>query len=330
MNLDKLNLTSSSEGLDRSNEIVKLQFADSNLIPKPITYKDIDTEIVKFVDEKFNLTFDGNKVQTFFFAQQRMHEFKKTWEIVDENKMILPNFKIVVRETNPKPGSLMNGMSNIPGEPYFPVAVFEKWDGNKNITVTCKMRQPYAVDLVYNIKFVTNVLSLLNALNNKIINTFKSKQSYILINGRYMSVRLDDISDESDYSIDERKIFVQNFRLIVAAYIINEDDIIFEENVTRNLIGIELDHSKPTINSPMTSDIITVEFPTKGKNIISFKADMDFTASNVITDNIDSYEIKVNNIPAQIPFEIKKYDRINIKIYRINKNKLSIMKINKN
>ena len=96
--------------------------------------------------------------------------------------------------------------------------LFEKKVGNKNITVTCKMKQPYCVDLMYNVKFITNKLSLLNELNNIINEKFKSKYNYISVNGYYMPIYLEDIDDESEYDIDERKIFIQNLRKLQGSY----------------------------------------------------------------------------------------------------------------
>lgn len=325
MNIDKLELINKKDGIARVDEIMKMPI-DGNLLPRTISYKDIDTEMTSFVSKELNITFGNNEIPTFFFTQQRMSEFTKSWEILDDNHNILPNFKTVSRENNPKPGTLMGELSNIPGEPLFNVGTFNKWDGNKNITVTCKMKQPYCVDIIYNIKFITNKLNLLNELNNIVINKFKSKRAYIIVNGHYMPVVLEDIGDESDYELDQRKIFIQNFQLKVSGYIINDSDLIFEENIVRTMISIEVDARKPKIISPMTSKNIIIEFPIKGKLIISFRADRDFDVSTITTNNISFYEIYMNNILVTgSVLKIKKYDKILIKINKISRNQLSTL-----
>lgn len=328
MNLDKLKLQDKKEGIPRINEIMEMSIKGSNLLPKPITYKDIDTEVTNFVSNEFSILFGSKEIETFFFAQQRMSEFTKTWEMVDDNHNVLPNFKIVTRENNPKPGTLMGDFYNIPGEPFFNIGTFEKWDGNKNITVTCKMKQPYCVDIIYNIKFVTNRLNLLNELNNTVVNKFKAKQAYIIVNGHYMPISLEDIGDESDYDLDERKIFVQNFQLKVSGYIINEDDIIYEENIVRCILDVETCGRNPKVISPMTNNNIIIEFPIKGKSIISFKADRDFNVTSVSSINIDSYKIQLNGVLVGNEFQIKKYDRININILKTNRKEISKIIIN--
>lgn len=304
------------EGNDRINEIMNMPIAGLNLLPKPITYIDIDSEMTNFVSNNFNVLFGEQKIKTYFFAQQRMSEFTKTWEMLDDNKNIIPNFKIVTRENNSKQGTLQNNMANIPGDIYFNIGTFNKWDGNKNITVSCKMRQPYCVDIIYNIKFVTNRLNLLNDLNNSVNKLFKSKQSYIVVNGHYMPVLLENIGDESDYNLDQRKIFVQNFELKVLGYIINEDDIIFEDNIVRGLIGIDIDKTKPNYRFVKSENNLNINFPRKSKRIISFKSDDDYHIISVSGSNVLSYDIKINDEYVTGDFYIKKYDNIVVNIQR--------------
>jgi hypothetical protein len=327
MNIDKLNLNTTLEGAPRVNQIMEKLVDGTNILPKPITYVNIDTAMTDFVSNRFKVLFGEHEIKTFFFAQQRMSEFTKTWEMVDENKNILPNFKIVTRENNPKPGTLYDGMSNIPGEPYFEVGTFNKWSGNKNITVTCKMKQPYCVDIIYNIKFVTNRLTLLNELNNNVINEFKAKQSYLYVNGHYMPVTLEDIGDESEYDLDERKIFVQNFQLKVAGYIINEEDIIFEENMVGTLIDIEIEQLKPGLNAVKDGKNLVIDFPRKSKTFSTIKSDgyYHIIGVGISNSNISSFYIKVNDslVSNFEDFYLEKYDKVLISIDRIKRNEAS-------
>ena len=325
MNLDILNLNNKIEGVDRVNEIMFGLVDGKNIAPKPITYIDIDSEMKNFVSTKFNVEFSKNEIKTFLFSQQRMSEITKTWEVVDENKNVLPPFKIITRENNPKPGTMQGGFMNIPGEIYFDIGSFDKWDGENKITVTYKMKQPYCIDIIYNIKFVTNRLNLINELNNKVNEEFKAKQAYLKVNGHFMPVTLEDIGDESDYDLDQRKIFVQNYQLKVSGYIINEKDIIIEENMIRSLIGIEIDTRKPNLVINKENNNIIVEFPRKSKVIMSFRSDSDYHIIGVETSssNVLSYMIAVNGELVSNDFYLKKYDRIQVRIERESRNELS-------
>jgi len=328
MNLDKLDLNNKVEGVGRVNDIMFGLVDGKNIAPKAISYKDIDSEMENFVSTKLNVLFGGQQIKTFFFAQQRMSEFTKTWEMVDENKNILPNFKIVTRENNPKPGTMQGGFMNIPGDLYFNIGTFDKWDGENKITVTYKMKQPYCVDILYNIKFVTNRFNLINELNNKVNAAFKSKQAYLNVNGHFMPIVLEDVGDESDYDLDQRKIFVQNFQLKVSGYIINEEDIIVEENISRALLGIEIDTKRPSLVSKKNNNLI-VEFPRKSRTVMTFKSDNDYHIIGVETSgsNILSYMIMVNGELVSNDFNLQKYDRVQVKIERENRNEFSTLNL---
>ena len=323
MIIDNNTLDNKTIGVGRVLDIISNQL-ENGITPKTITYKDIDTEMMEFISKEVPMLYVGKEIPTFFFTQQRFNEFTKTWEMLDENNNLLPNFKTVTRENNPKPGTLMGNMFNIPGKQFFNVSSFEKKVGNKNITVTCKMKQPYCVDLMYNVKFITNKLSLLNELNNIINEKFKSKYNYISVNGYYMPIYLEDIDDESEYDIDERKIFIQNFRIKVCGYIINKNDIIYVENPNRILVDISSNKYNPKIITPsLNENQLIIEFPIKGNNLASFRSKSIYHFTNIETENIIDYKIYINNILAIDDFKINKYDRVTIKIIKESRSILS-------
>lgn len=310
------------EGIERVNDIMFKQIDGSNLLPKPVTYEDIDNAFNEFVSNELNTNLEGIITPTYFFTHQRMSEFTKTWEMVDENKNIIPNFKIIVRENNPKVGSMLNGFYNIPGNQLFTLGSFNKRVGSENVVVTYKMKQPYCVDISYNVRFITNKMTLLNSLNNIVLDKFKSKQAYVCVNGHYMMINLEDIGDESEYDINQRKIFIQNFKMVLSGYIINENDIVVEENLTKCLLSVETDIRKPKVyylNKKKTE----VEFSIKGSDVINFKSDRDFSVSSIEFENVSYYDILINGVNVGTSFNILKFDRIFIKIIRENRNAIS-------
>jgi hypothetical protein len=326
INLNKLQLNDPLVGNQQVQNILNKMVTGGNILPKPVSYRDIDREMIKFVTEVLEITHDGKIVPTYFFTQQRFSEFSKTWEQVDENKNVQSNLKIITRENNPKKGTAHQEYWNIPGNSYYTIGTAEKFDGKNKISISYKMKQPYCVDFTYEVKLITNKMDLLNTFNNKVIDTFKSRQSYINPESHFMTVSLEDVSDESDYDLDERKIFVQTFTFEVNGYIINESDLLIEENITRALIGIETDLTKPNVNTFNPNENLIITFPRKSKNIISFKASDYYSVTSVDTTNgnILDYSIQINGTDViGTTFEINKYDKISIKINRINQIELS-------
>lgn len=313
-----------NEGIIRHDGIMSSVFLNMNLLPKPITYEDIDSEVLGFVSSRFPIYFKGSEIKTFLLSHQRMSEFTKTWEISDDNGNIIPNnFKILSRETNPSQGSMMGGMHNIPGDQMFSLGVLERHENGKTIKVNCKMRQPYCVDVTYNLKIVTNKLYLLNEMNNAINNEFKSKQSYLKVNGQhFMPIVLDDIEDDSDYELNERKILSQNYKLKVSAYIINEGDILYEDLLQVRFSDVQIDTGKPHLKPEIKDGSLNINFPRKSKTTFSFKSDKDYNVANVSIDNLNvlSFKIYINgrSIDNSI-FQISKYDDVTVTIERKNR-----------
>lgn len=106
------------------------------------------------------------------------------------------------------------------------------------------MKQPYAVDLIYNINLIANKYELINKFNALVNEAFKARQCYIRPNGHFIPMILDEISDESEYSIEDRKFFSQTFTIKVMAYIIHEKDFQVESYPKRIMVVYDGDAKK--------------------------------------------------------------------------------------
>ena len=325
VNFNNLILKDKKIGSNRIDQMTNELFSNGNILPKSVTQNEIHDALIDFVNKKLELIYNGSKIPAFYLNQQRFSEFSKTWEYADENKNILSNFIIITRENNPKKGSIYGDLNNIPGNDFYTIGTSEKFVSGKNILISYKMRQPYAVDYIYEIKIVSNKLDLLNTLNNKINNEFKSKQSYIKPNGHYMPVLLEDISDESDYELEERKVFMQTFTFKIMGYVINEEDLIIEENICGLAGDFLVDDF--SIKNKITNSIgnIIIDFPIKSKNVSDIKSDDYYTIVDINTDNVLNYVIKVNGLIVENTFELKKYDKINVRINKIDDSKQSLI-----
>ena len=77
------------------------------------------------------------------------------------------------------------------------------------------MKQPKAIDLVYKVSLVTNKYELLNEFNEIINDKFKARQCYIRPNGHYIPMVLEDVSDDTEYNIENRKFYSQSCDIII-------------------------------------------------------------------------------------------------------------------
>lgn len=220
----------------RENMSIRLLDDQANF-PRTLGYEDIDAEVLKWV-ESINLTYDGNKLNTYrLFSNQRISEYGQTWKNLDDKGSLEINFKTISRESNPQKGEIYGGNYNIPSEITFPICEKRIVDENG---VEClerySMRHPVAVNLIYTIGVFTNSYKMLNEMNTIMHREFFGLEKYIFPNGFAIPMELNSVSDESEYTIDDRKYYSQTFQIKVMGYVISEDDYVVTKIPTRKRI----------------------------------------------------------------------------------------------
>lgn len=315
--LDKIKLRHKSEGLERRLNMSKVILENSTPFPLGVDLKDIDSAFIEWVEKRLYISFNGKELPTFkLFSNQRINEYSQTWQHLDEVGNLLMNFKTVTRDNNPKKGESQGGMFNIPGDrdyPMFMVPVLQ--ENGLEAYDMYSMKQPFALDINYTVSIVTNKYELLNEANQLVNNEFKALQSYMAPNGHYMPMTLEDISDESEYAIDDRKYYSQTYKIKVKAYIIRQEDFKVTRLPSRMRIGV-LGESKKKNNSAkveITEDYINPcyekkeeESPYYNKRItlnITFpncvlKSEFEFDTEMIIdtieTHNVYDFSMYVN------------------------------------
>lgn len=312
-----LDLNCIPDPIERRKNISKQIIEHADYLPKTLKYEDIDKSFKEWVDKKIEIIQDGIKLPTMvLYSNQRFSEYLQTWKYTDENNNIRLNFKTVTRENNPSHGTIVGNTYNIPGDRFYTLRSIEALDSSgKRYRIDYKMRQPTPVDLVYKVSIMTNKYTSINDFNEIINHLFRAKQEYICPNGHYMSILLENISDESEYNIEDRQFFSQTFNVKVKGYIILEEDLRIEENPIAAIVCFEGDNAKrrkPTIELSeydpcfikeemyykKTIDIdvdLSFCWPCNGK--IKFTIDEDFILTglslkepiNILEDKIELY-----------------------------------------
>jgi hypothetical protein len=287
---------------ERRDNITKEIVRHADYMPKTVSYEDIDRAFKEWVETKISIIQDGVELPTMvLYSNQRFSEYMQTWKYTDENNNVRLNFKTVTRESNPNHGTIVGETYNIPGDRFYNFKSIHATDENgKKYRLDYKMKQPTAVDLIYKITIMTNRYTTLNDFNETINKIFNGRQSYICPNGHYMSILLENISDESEYNIEDRQFFSQNFTAKVRGYILKEDDFKVEENPIASIICFEGDTAKrrkPTIelyeydpcfveeeqyfHKPIEIDVdLSFCYPCHGKT--SFTMDEDFILTEFV------------------------------------------------
>ena len=212
-------------------------------------------------------------------------------------------------------------------------------------SVEYRMAQPLDVDLTYKITLVTNKYELLNEFNMMIHDAFSCLHAYIFPNEHPMPMKLKNISDESEYTVDDRQYFAQTYTITLMAYIITEKDFEIEVKpiVSLHCIGGDIQRRKPQVeieefevinscsketenryyNQPMK---ITISFDTCDDLSCEFTMDCNMVFNKLSYNNIRSYVIRNNDENILITEEgvvVKENDVIKIKISKVSRVKVS-------
>ena len=329
--INKVKLVDSEIGNAVRTSYAETILENAPVFPLPLEYEDIDREMINFCNEHLSIIIDGKKIPTFtLYSNQRFSEYSQTWSYTDEENNILVNFKTISRENNPKTGNNQGGFYNIPGENRQTILMRDVLDDNGTESYEVySMVQPFAVDIMYRISFVTDLFENLNTFNTLFHNLFKARQFYIRPNGHYLPLVVDDISDSSEYTISDLKLYRQTVTLKCMAYIVQEKDFKIDRFPKNHRLSMQGDtkNLKPQINIEEyykdkienVSIDLTVDFEEWHDKVI-FDIDTDFNVETVELYNIRSVRIFINNNIGSInkPFKLKNGDNIRIRIIHID------------
>ena len=326
-------------GKDRPKSYPKTILQDAPIFPKPLEYEDIDNAMFNFVDEYIPMVIKGKSTPTFtLYSSQRFSEYSQSWEHTDEDGNLLMNFKTISRENNPKPGANQGGYWNIPGNKRHTLLIRDVLEDNgEEAYEIYSMGQPFAVDLTYRISIITDLFENINAFNQKINDLFKARQCYIRPNGHFLPVTLEEINDNTEYTISERKFYNQTVTVKVMAYIISKDDFKIEKKPKRIKLFMQGDvrRPKPEINIDEffndkighTEIELTIDFQAfHTKN--NFDIDTDFIVERTELYNIRNYRLSVNDTPYYTDkgFTLKNGENIKIFINHLDPNEMAQLK----
>ena len=332
----KKNLTKVNKYNTKRGNIIRIGYQNTILnkapvFPKPLEYDDIDKAMFDFVDTVIPIVIDGKLIPTYtLYSNQRFSEYTQMWEHSDENGNLYLNFKTLNREKNPSFGDNQGKLWNIPGERKYTVLQRQVLDDNGTESYEIyTMKQPYAVDLTYTINFVTTTLDNLNKFNQKINKLFKSRQSYIRPNGHFIPMVLEEISDETSYSVSDRKFFVQSATIKLMAYIIEPEDfevkkypkrinqMLEGDKFKKNNACVEIEEFENSMkNKTLNVNIKLEPYHTK----VEFIFDTEMVVENIVMDNVRNMRMMVNGDLYYIEktFKLHNNDEVRIKLNPID------------
>ena len=336
-NYTRIKLDVEPWGNDVKKSYVKTITDKETVFPKPLEYEDIDAAVEEFVSKTIGMVDpDGNEIPTFtLYSNQRFSEYSQSWKHTDNDGNLRMNFKTVNRDNNPKPGDNQGGLWNIPGERRYTLLIRDVLEDNGTESYEVySMKQPYAVDMSYRVNFVTNKFDLIGKFNMRVNELFKARQCYIRPNGHYVPMVLDEVNDDTQYSIEDRKFFVQSVGIKVMAYIIHADDYRIDKRPKRIKLSFEGDTKnrypkvevEPNEVDNKSVDVL-IKFPAYGRDA-EFDFDMDMEVEKVETENVADLRVFVNDSHTYVAkgFKLHENDSVKVVVQQADLEKPSILR----
>lgn len=328
--LTKLNLKRKPFASMKRFENAKDAFEANTVFPKPVEYDDIDKAVLEFVNNEIKLLDNEGKFAPTFtlFSNQRFSEYSQTWQHTDEYGNLLMDFKTVNRQTNPNWGKNQGGMHNIPGDRRYTVQVKEVLDDNGTESYEVySMTQPLSVDLQYTISYITADWHKLNNFNTQLNELFKAIQCYIKPNGWYMPMTLSSVDDQTEYAIDNRKIYIQSATIEIKAIISPESSYKIEKFPKRLFTSVaewtggRKEKTFVDVEENKRKRKLTIYFDT-GITTAEFTFDELVRINDIEKENIRDFSIKIDgNKIKDIPqgFTLNSTSLVRISINPVDK-----------
>jgi hypothetical protein len=322
---------------ERREQLLEYIKEDGTYLPKSVLHADLDRGMLDFVKTELEVVTAGKIVPMLdiIITTQNWSQYLETWKFVDLDYNPSPPFITVVRQPEVKYGSNPALIYNIPNRKQFYYASVPTWNGNEQGMDIYTIPQPVPVDIKYSVKIICNRMRELNQLNKIVMQTFASRQAYTFIKGQYVPIILDNVSDESQMTMDARKYYVQNYDFTMLGYLIDEDEFEVKPAIQRVTQLMEIDTStrKQRANKfPKNPDEFSIKFLFVSGNTTLIDM-IDFTAnmSLVGTDNIDTYDVYINDdyYGSDVPLiQITTNDILRIEITKIDETQESNITFN--
>jgi hypothetical protein len=172
-----------------------------------------------------------------------------------------------------------------------------------------RVKQPISIDLIYTVSIFTNKYQLLNDFNMIMNEKFSAIDCYIRPNGHFIPMKLTDISDESEYNIDDRRFYSQSYLITVMAYIMPKDSFRVVEQPMMILECFDGEVKSKTVIESFDPDIDCADNPkskyeeievittiTNDKTGHGFRMDCDSEITSITLQNVRYFKMSINGV----------------------------------
>ena len=285
----------------RREQLLEFINKDGTYLPKSVLHADLDRGMLDFVKDDLQVVTAGKIIPMLdiIITTQNWTQYTETALFTNLDFNPEPPFITVVRQPEVKFGTNPALQYTIPNRKQFYYASVPTWNGNEQGMDIYTIPQPVPVDINYSVKIICNRMRELNQLNKIVMQKFSSRQAYTFIKGQYVPIILNNISDESQTTLDTRKYFIQNYDFTMLGYLIDEEEFQVKPAISRVAQIMELDTTElkrrrlkfPENPDDFLSNFLFIVGNDSLSEIIDFRANMTLLG----TTNVESFDVYIND-----------------------------------
>lgn len=226
-------------GIDQVKQLILDSDKKTTYLPKPIGLENHDTAVFdKFDSGNLRISIDGEKIPVIYMTNERWGEFEKTWQYLDDDKLMLPPF-LTIKRSDKAEGTKHGYKYTVSNRKTFTYVDIPIVEDDYVIMQRYKVPQPAQIDLIYDVTFFSKYQADMNVFDEKITTKFSSRQEFTNINGHYFPLVVDSVDDVDELDdIDGNRFYSTTYSLRSQAYIIDKDE--FEITKTAKFAKTEI------------------------------------------------------------------------------------------
>lgn len=226
-------------GKERQQELIDMIADKSVYLPKTIKLIDLDTSAYNFTVVDLEVIGDEKVIPVYYLTKERWADLSLTWQQSDEDGNVVMPFITVRRSEPPKQGTNENIKYRIPQNKKFVYTKVPTYENGVFGVDIYKTPQPIPIDMSYQISIFTHFMEDLNDFNEKIQYTFANGQAYVTVEGYYMPLMLENVTDESTMNNFEGQTFYnQTFTIKLQGFIQDGDNFELVKGLRRSMLNI--------------------------------------------------------------------------------------------
>ena len=284
----------------RREQLLEFINKDGTYLPKSVLHADLDRGMLDFVKEDLKVVTAGKIIPMvdIIITTQNWSQYVETALFTNLDFNPEPPFITVVRQPEVKFGTNPSLQYTIPNRKQFYYASVPTWNGNEQGMDIYTIPQPVPVDINYSVKIICNRMRELNQLNKVVMQKFSSRQAYTFIKGQYVPIIMNNISDESQMTMNQRKYYVQSYDFTMLGYLIDEEEFEVKPAIARVAQIMELDTSTLrrrrdrflTNENEFLSNYLFVVGNNSLSDVVAYTANLTWADST----NVESYDVYIN------------------------------------